>query len=120
MWRPDALGSICFLVSGAIAYRASARHGWRPARGASGWWEPSVNLLGCVFFGIAAVAAYVVPTTGSMIDLAAVNWAYGGGRSVLPDQRAGDAAHGPHHEIAALRRVRALEQELVREVERLR
>src|SRR3954452_15862566 len=23
VWRPDALGSICFLVSGAIAYRAS-------------------------------------------------------------------------------------------------
>src|SRR4051794_28351741 len=33
VWRPDAFGSICFLVSGAIAYRASARHGWRPARG---------------------------------------------------------------------------------------
>ena len=28
VWRPDALGSICFLVSGAIAYRASPRHGW--------------------------------------------------------------------------------------------
>src|SRR3954447_16480886 len=23
VWRPDALGSICFLISGAIAYRAS-------------------------------------------------------------------------------------------------
>ena len=35
VWRPDALGSICFLVSGAIAYLASPRHGWLPvARGA--------------------------------------------------------------------------------------
>ena len=33
VWRPDAFGSICFLISGAIAYRASARHGWLPARG---------------------------------------------------------------------------------------
>ena len=32
VWRPDALGSICFLVSGFIAYRASTRHGWLPAR----------------------------------------------------------------------------------------
>jgi hypothetical protein len=74
VWRPDWRGSICFLVSGAIAYRASARHGWLPARGGPGWWQAGVNLLGCVFFGISAVAGYVVPSTGSMIDQAAANW----------------------------------------------
>lgn len=74
VWRPDAVGSICFLVSGAIAYRASARRGWRPVRGAAGWWQPAVNMLGCVFFGIAAVAGYVVPASGSVLDLAAANW----------------------------------------------
>ena len=41
VWRPDAFGSICFLISGAIAYHASARHGWLPARGRPGWWQPS-------------------------------------------------------------------------------
>lgn len=74
VWRPDALGSICFLVSGVIAYQASDRHGLRPARGAPGWWQPGINLLGCVFFGVSAVAGFVVPTTGSMLDLAAANW----------------------------------------------
>jgi hypothetical protein len=74
VWRPDAFGSICFLVSGAIAYAASPRRGWRPVRGGRGWWEPAVNLLGCVFFGISAVAGYVVPSTGSILDLAAANW----------------------------------------------
>src|SRR5690349_9667413 len=74
VWRPDALGSICFLVSGVIAYLASPRHGWRPVRGGPGWWEPTVNLLGCVFFGISAVAGYVVPSSGSILDLAAANW----------------------------------------------
>ena len=74
VWRPDALGSICFLVSGVIAYRASRRHGWLPARTGQGWWEPAVNLLGCIFFGISAVAGYVVPASGSVIDLAAANW----------------------------------------------
>lgn len=74
VWRPDALGSICFLVSGVIAYRASPRHGWLPARGGSGWWEPTVNLLGCVFFGISAIAGHVVPSTGSMLSQAASNW----------------------------------------------
>ena len=74
VWRPDAYGSICFLVSGFIAYRASARHGWWPARGTPGWWQAAVNLLGCVFFGVSAVAGYVVPASGSVIDLAAANW----------------------------------------------
>lgn len=74
VWRPDAFGSVCFLVSGVIAYRASARRGWLPMRGGAGWWQPGVNVLGCVFFGIAAVAGYVVPTSGDMLDLAAANW----------------------------------------------
>jgi len=77
VWRPDWRGSICFLVSGAIAYRASPRHpwhGWLPRRGTGGWWQPAVNLLGCIFFGISAVAGYVVPSTGSILDQAAANW----------------------------------------------
>ena len=74
VWRPDAFGSICFLVSGYIAYRASPRRGWVPERDGRGWWQPTVNLLGCVLFGISAVAGYVVPASGSELDLAAANW----------------------------------------------
>jgi hypothetical protein len=74
VWRPDAFGSVCFLVSGVIAYQASARRGWLPLRGERGWWMPAVNLLGCVFFGVSAVAGYVVPSQGSVVDLAAANW----------------------------------------------
>lgn len=74
VWRPDALGSVCFLVSGVIAYRASPRRGWLPAAGGSGWWEPAVNLLGCILFGISAIAGYLVPSTGSVLDQAAANW----------------------------------------------
>lgn len=76
VWSPDALGSVCFLASGAIAYLASPRRGrfgWRPARTLQGWWEPGVNLIGCVLFGVSAVASYVVPSTGSPVDLAAAN-----------------------------------------------
>ena len=59
-----AVGSMCFLVSGVIAFVASERR----------WWQPAVNLLGCVFFGISAVAGYVVPASGTMLDRAAANW----------------------------------------------
>jgi peptidoglycan/LPS O-acetylase OafA/YrhL len=64
VWRPDAFGSACFLISGAIAYRASAHEASR---------EPAINLLGCVLFAIAAVAGYVVPAHGSPLALAAAN-----------------------------------------------
>jgi hypothetical protein len=64
VWRPDAFGSICFLVSGAIGFAAARRP----------WWQPTVNLLGCVLFGVSAIAGYVVPATGSTLDLAAANW----------------------------------------------
>ena len=64
VWRPDAFGSVCFLVSGAIAYHAASRR----------WWQPAINMLGCIFFGISAIAGYVVPSRGSMLDLAAANW----------------------------------------------
>ena len=74
VWRPDWRGSICFLVSGVIAYRASPRHGWLPRRVGPGWWQPVVNLLGCIFFGISAIAGYVVPESGSVLDQAAANW----------------------------------------------
>jgi hypothetical protein len=77
VWRPDWRGSICFLASGLIAYRASRRRGPKgllPVRGGAGWWQPAVNLLGCIFFGISAVAGYVVPESGSMLDAAAANW----------------------------------------------
>ena len=77
VWRPDWRGSICFLVSGLIAYHASPRatgEGGCLGRDGPGWWQPAVNLAGCVFFGISAVAGCVVPSTGSVLDLA---WANG-------------------------------------------
>jgi hypothetical protein len=79
VWRPDAYGSVCFLVSGTIAYVASARHGWWPVPRGPGWWQPAVNLLGCVLFGISAIAGYVVAPSGTMLDLAAANWATSAG-----------------------------------------
>jgi uncharacterized membrane protein len=69
VWSPDALGSICFLVSGVLAYLA-VRHLSRRARD---WRIAVINLAGCVAFGVSAVAGYVVPSTGSALDLAAAN-----------------------------------------------
>jgi hypothetical protein len=119
VWRPDALGSICFLVSGAIAYGASRRRGWLPERGDSGWWEPSVNLLGCIFFGISAIAGYVVPSNGSMIDLAAANWNTALGAACFLTCAVATLRTGRTMKSPRLRRLRELEHVIDRDVHRI-
>ena len=119
VWRPDWRGSICFLVSGGIAYVASPRRGWWPQGAGDGWWQPGVNLLGCIFFGISAVAGYVVPSTGSMIDLAAANWNTSLGAAcflacALDTLRTGRASKMP-----VRRGLRKLEHELERDLQHL-
>lgn len=64
IWAPDVFGSACFLVSAVLGYRATT--GPRAMA--------AVNLAGCVFFGFSAIASFVVPDTGSILDLAAANW----------------------------------------------
>jgi hypothetical protein len=110
VWRPDAVGSVCFLVSGAIAFRAA-----RPGDG----WEPLVNLLGCVFFGVSAVAGYVVPSHGSVIDLAAANWNTALGAACFLACGSAAAASGRTVKSPRLRRLRHLEDVVERDVERL-
>lgn len=73
VWRPDAVGSACFLVSGYLAYvEVCGGLACRPRRGPE-WRIAAVNLAGCVAFGISAVGSYVVPATGDVVDLAVAN-----------------------------------------------
>ncbi len=66
VWRPDALGSIAFLVASTIAW-VEVCHGWWAWRPKSlGWWITVANLVGSIAFGASAVASYVVPTTDSL------------------------------------------------------
>ncbi|HKA69811.1 MAG TPA: hypothetical protein VKG85_11925 [Actinomycetes bacterium] len=74
VWAPDLFGSACFLVSGALAYWATTGSRIRPESMDRAWTTAAVNMLGCVLFGISAVASYVVPASGTILDLAASNW----------------------------------------------
>lgn len=76
IWAPEAAGSVCFLVSGALAYH-SVRLAGHAARRNREWRIAAVNLAGCVFFGISTIASYVVPETGDVLSLAAANWTTG-------------------------------------------
>jgi hypothetical protein len=123
VWRPDWRGSICFLISGIIAYYASPRdkwRGWLPVRHGTGWWQPAINLLGCVFFGISAVAGFVVPSTGSMLDLAAANWNTSLGAACFLACALDTLGSGSASKIPTRHRFRALEHELEGAVRRRR
>jgi hypothetical protein len=68
VWRPDAIGSVCFLVASALAW-FEVCHGWTAWRPRSwAWWITLVNLIGSVAFGVSAVAGYIIPATGQLRD----------------------------------------------------
>jgi YrhK-like protein len=119
VWRPDAFGSICFLISGAIAFHASARHGWLPARGRRGWWEPALNLLGCILFGISAIAGYLVPSTGSLLSLAWANWNTALGAACFLACAVATLLTGRTLKSPRLRRLHKLEHALEHDVEQM-
>ena len=68
-WRPDALGSACFLVSSGLAVMATVDRDrlWDPqARTWHGTW---LTLLGSILFGLSAIGAYTIPATGDPVSL---------------------------------------------------
>jgi hypothetical protein len=72
VWAPELVGSICFLVSGALAY-LTVRAVGHAARHNTEWRIAAVNLAGCILFMISAISGYVVPKSGNVLDLAAAN-----------------------------------------------
>ena len=112
VWQPNALGSVCFLISGAIFYLSSPRRGWLPERGHLGWWEPSVNLLGCVFFGVSALTGLVVSSAGAMLSASAANWTTSLGAACFLGCGVAALSLGQTLKAPRLRRLRAVAREL--------
>jgi len=73
VWRPDGIGSVCFLVSSVLAWYETC-HGWAAWRPRSwSWWITLVNLIGSIAFGISAVAGYINPVTGQVHNAGRAN-----------------------------------------------
>ena len=73
VWAPDAIGSILFLVASAFAVletRDGLRHGWRPSLESAIAW---INMVGSIAFGISAIAAFIDPADGELLNVAAAN-----------------------------------------------
>jgi len=79
IWTPDVLGSVCFLVASGLALveYGDGRVSWQP-RDVS-WWIVNINMLGSIAFGVSAMYAVVLPKTGDLLDVTAVNaWTLAG------------------------------------------
>ncbi len=75
VWRPDAIGSICFLVASYLAW-AEVCHGVGHLRLRDlSWWVVALNLLGSVCFAVSAIGAFIDPDTGEVTNL---RWDNGG------------------------------------------
>ena len=72
IWTPDVLGSICFLVASylALAEVGHAPLSWRPHD--RGWQISALNMLGSIFFGISAIASFILPD-GELVSIEATN-----------------------------------------------
>lgn len=68
-WRPDAYGSILFLVSSVLAVMATTGRDrlWDPH--ARTWRCTWLGMAGSVLFGLSAIGAYVIPTTDTLVSL---------------------------------------------------
>ena len=72
IWTPDAGGSVAFLISGVLAFVAYAHDGrwFDPTK--VDWWSVLINFIGCVAFGVAAVASYILPN-GDVLNVGVSN-----------------------------------------------
>ena len=73
VWRPDAYGSVCFLVASGLAVAATTHRDrlWDPE--ARNWWNTWLNMAGSVLFGLSAIGAYIEPSTGDVRNVALAN-----------------------------------------------
>jgi hypothetical protein len=100
IWRPDAFGSVCFLVASGLAW-FEVCHGWLAWSPLSlAWWITLANLVGSVAFGVSAIASYIIPGTGQVRNIELSNLGtfvgalcfLGGAVMLLPERTGGTPA----------------------------
>ena len=75
VWRPDFFGSTLFLVASAFAILAVGGRFFSYLPRSLPWRIAWLNMVGSVFFMVSALASYVLPSTGEMVD---VPWSLAG------------------------------------------
>jgi hypothetical protein len=68
VWRPDAYGSIAFLVSSGLAFAPEVRRRRHAHVLDRSWVIAALNVVGSIFFAISAVGAWTVPSAGTLLS----------------------------------------------------
>ncbi|RZU67068.1 hypothetical protein EV379_3445 [Microterricola gilva] len=73
VWRPDLYGSAAFLIASGLAVAATTKREslWDP--NARTWWSTWFGMAGSIAFGVSAVAAIVLPSSGTVANAALAN-----------------------------------------------
>jgi hypothetical protein len=73
IWAPDMFGSIAFMIASTLAW-LEVSHGWWSWRpGETPWRITALNLLGSIAFLVSAVAAFVQPASGALVNTRIAN-----------------------------------------------
>jgi uncharacterized membrane protein len=75
VWSPEVIGCVLFLVSGHLALTQLCGERSSGRRRDRDWWIAVVNQVGSVLFMVAAIAAFVRPSTGDELAVGIANWA---------------------------------------------
>jgi len=73
IWAPDFWGSACFLVASWLAYVEVCPRIWHRPQGDLGWTIAALNLGGSAAFGLSAIGARYLTTTGEPANISLVN-----------------------------------------------
>lgn len=74
VWSPEVIGCVLFLVSGHLALLQLRRQRRRGQESGIDWWIAVVNQVGSALFMVAAIAAFVRPSTGDELAVGIANW----------------------------------------------
>ncbi|MEA2026218.1 MAG: hypothetical protein U9O18_05975 [Chloroflexota bacterium] len=73
VWAPDVVGSICFLLASALVILETHDRIRGPLFRLPESRMAAINMLGSIAFAISAIGAFIVPSTGELLNLPLAN-----------------------------------------------
>ena len=73
VWAPDMFGSIAFMIASTLAWLEVCHGWWHWDPHDTSWRIVALNLLGSIAFQISAIAAFIRPATGELVNLSIAN-----------------------------------------------
>ncbi len=73
VWAPDLFSSAAFLIASHLAWREIRGRGVKKRSGDPDWWIAILNYAGSALFAVSAIGAFVLPTTGELLNAVLVN-----------------------------------------------